>query len=276
MLRQIENLILDMDGVLWHGETPLPDLPHFFARLRRLGIGFVLATNNATKTAIQYTAKLARFGVDISPAQIVTSAEATAVYLRHQYPAETAVYVIGESGLRQALTAQSFTLITPEAIRQGETPPVVVVGYHPQVTYDDLAMGALAIHRGASFIGTNPDPSLPTELGPLPGAGALLAFISTATGIQPTLIGKPGPILFQQALLRLNGTAENTAMVGDRLTTDIAGGLAAGLTSILVLSGISTRAAAETGAIHPDYIFTDIHALVDELEHITAPTPTLL
>lgn len=254
-----------MDGVLWRGDTPMPGLADFFATLRACGIDFALATNNATKMAAQYTEKLARFGVDVPAAQIVTSAEATAAYLRESYAPETAVYVIGDRGLHDALAAEGFTLVTPEQVRGGLVPALVVVGFTRHVVYMDLAMGGLAVHKGARFIGTNPDPSFPSELGPLPGAGALLAVIETATGVAPTIVGKPGPIMFQQAMRRLGGTPADTAMVGDRLTTDIAGGQAAGLHTILVLSGVTSAASLAGSPIQPDAVFDDIGHLAKRL-----------
>ncbi|MCB8920049.1 MAG: HAD-IIA family hydrolase [Ardenticatenaceae bacterium] len=265
MLSHIKNLILDMDGVLWRGETPMPGLVDFFATMRRLNIGFALATNNATKTAVMYTEKLARFGVDVGPQHIITSAEATAAYLREEYDVGTAVYVVGDAGLHEAMRAQGFDIVTPEEAKGGRETAVVVAGFSRNATYEILAMGAHLIVRGARFVGTNPDPSYPSEIGPLPGAGAILAFIETGTGIQPTIVGKPGPIMFQQAMRRLGSTPQNTAMVGDRLSTDIAGGNAAGLNTILVLSGITTRAEAENGDIHPDFIFANITELAEQL-----------
>ncbi len=258
MLTHIKNLILDMDGVLWRGETPMPGLVEFFATLRRLDMGFALATNNASKTAVMYTEKLARFGVDVDPAQIVTSSEATAGYLREEYPNGARLYPVGTQGMHDALTAQGFTLVSEEEAAHGAQADVVVVGFNPHATYRLMAMGAHLINQGARFIGTNPDPTFPSEIGPMPGAGALLAFIETGTGVKPILIGKPGPIMFQQAIKRLNGTPENTAMVGDRLTTDILGAKNAGLQTILVLSGVSKREDVNTQNIHPDFIFADI------------------
>lgn len=251
-----------MDGVLWRGDTPLPGLADFFATLRRREMGFALATNNATKTAVMYTEKLARFGVDVAPEHIVTSAEATAAYLRQEYgngaAGSTAVYVVGDKGLHDAMTAQGFTIISPEQAKAGAQAAVVVAGFSRTATYEIMAMGAHLINQGARFIGTNPDPSFPSEIGPLPGAGALLAFIETGTGVKPTIIGKPGPIMFQQAMRRMGGTPENTAMVGDRLSTDILGAKNAGLQTILVLSGISTQADVAEQGIEPDFIFADI------------------
>ncbi|MFQ5421603.1 MAG: HAD-IIA family hydrolase, partial [Anaerolineae bacterium] len=241
MLSKIKNLILDMDGVLWRGETPMPGLNEFFDILEQQRINFVLATNNATKTAVQYTEKLARFGIRVPPEQIVTAAEATADYLRETYGRGTAVYVVGEPGLHQALKSRSFDICSPKAVLHGSVPALVVVGFNRQADYQLLAMATLAIHKGARFIGTNPDVTFPSEIGPMPGAGSLLAFIQSATDVTPTIVGKPGPIMFQQALKRLDGTPANTAMVGDRLNTDIAGAKAAGLPAILVLSGITRR-----------------------------------
>jgi 4-nitrophenyl phosphatase len=265
--KTIKNLILDMDGVLWRGDTPMPGLVDFFALLRRLEIGFVLATNNATKTAEQYTEKLSRFGVDAPPWRILTSAEATASYLSERYAAETSVYVMGERGLHDALRAKGFHIITPQQVEDGETAPLVVVGFNRHAVYYDLAMAALLLHKGATFIATNPDVSFPSELGPLPGAGSFLAFISTATGVEPAaIIGKPGPAIFREAVERLEATTADTAMVGDRLSTDIAGAKAAGLSTILLLSGISSRADVGTKGVEPDYIFEDIRELGANLE----------
>lgn len=271
MITRIRNLILDMDGVLWRGETPMPGLVDFFATLRRCGIGFVLATNNASKTAAMYTAKLARFGVDVPPDRILTSAEATATHMAETHPPGTPVYIVGDKGLHDAMDAHSFRSVSAQDVRAGATAAFVVVGFNPHVTYEELAMGSLLVQRGTPFIGTNPDPSFPSELGPLPGAGALQAVITTATGVEPVLIGKPGPIIFREAMRRLGGDPDSVAMVGDRLSTDIHGAKAAGLRAILVLSGISTREEAAVTPIKPDLILDDISDLARYLEHEQAP-----
>jgi 4-nitrophenyl phosphatase len=265
MIGMIKNLILDMDGVLWRGETAMPGLREFFETLRNLDIGFILATNNATKTAEEYTVKLARMGVDIPASQILTSGETTATYLAGSYPAGTAVYVIGTKSLHAALQAKGFTIVDPEQVEKGSTATLVVVGFTPYAVYKELAMGSLLVHKGARFIATNADTSLPNELGPLPGAGALLAVISTATGVEPTVIGKPGPAIFEEAVRRLGGSLEDTAMVGDRLGTDIAGAKNAGLASIMLLTGISSRQDIIESGILPDYVFADISELAQEL-----------
>jgi 4-nitrophenyl phosphatase len=275
-MMKLNNLIIDMDGVLWRGETALPGLVAFFETLDRLGIGYVLATNNATKTAVQYTEKLARLGVAMPAERILTSSQATAAYLSRRYPAGTAVYVVGEAGLHEAVAAAGFTVLQPgaELLFEEDRPAAVVVGLNRHVCYDDLAAAALLIQAGAEFIGSNPDPSLPAERGQMPGAGALLAFIQATTKVEPIIIGKPGPIIFQEALRRLAGDTAVTAIVGDRLTTDIAGGQAAGLKTILVLSGVSTRADVAQSTIQPDWTFADIKELTAALENISATTYT--
>lgn len=254
-----------MDGVLWRGETPMPGLVDFFVTLREAGIGFILATNNATKTAAMYTERLARFGVNVPPEQILTSAEASASYLAGLYEPGSPIYVVGAKGLHDAVTAQLFRIVTPAEVRAGAMAMAVVAGLSPNMTYEELAMAAHLVNQGVPFVGTNPDPTFPSELGPLPGAGAILAMITTATGIEPTVIGKPGPIVFHEALKLLGGDPDSVAMVGDRLSTDIYGAKAAGLRAILVLSGISTRAEAESGPVQPDYIFADITELASFL-----------
>lgn len=279
-MNHIKNLILDMDGVLWHGDTAVPGLSHFFQTLRQQRINFVLATNNASKTPAQYVAKLAGFGVPVTPEQILTSAIATADYLQEEYapgtpalsgdaqlPTEVAVYVLGGDGLHQAIRERGFRVLSvADVMEGGQRGAVTAVGLWREATYADFAAAAICINHGARFIGSNPDVSLPSEYGPLPGAGSFLALLAAATGIQPTIIGKPGIIMFQEALKRLGSTLGNTAMVGDRLSTDIAGGKAAGLHTILLLSGISTREElAQPHAPQPDYVLTDIMELGERL-----------
>jgi 4-nitrophenyl phosphatase len=265
-MNNIKNLILDMDGVLWRGNEPMPGLADFFDTLRQHGIGFVMATNNASKTPQQYVAKLAQFGVSVSEAQIFTSAEATGDYLQRTYEPGVKAFVVGDVGLVTAVQSRHFQLLSVDEVMGGETAVFVVAGFNPNATYPQLAAGALLIQKGADFVGTNPDLTFPSEYGPLPGAGSFLAFLQAATGVEPVVIGKPGPLIFQMAMAKLGGTPQNTAMVGDRLETDIAGGKAAGIQTILVLSGISQRDdVAQANGLQPDYILDDITDLARKL-----------
>ncbi len=256
-LSRIHHLIVDMDGVLWHGDKPMPGLQKFFAFLRQHHINFVLATNNSSRPPEQYAAKLARFGVEVPTAHVLTSSQATATYLASQAPPGARVYAIGEEGVRRALEQHGFVLTN----KADEGAAYVVVGWDRQLTWDKLATAALLIHAGAGFIGTNPDTNYPTEQGPVPGNGAQLAALETTTGIAPTIIGKPEPWMYEEALRRMNARPETTAVVGDRLDTDITGGRRAGLTTVLVLSGISTRADVASSSTKPDLICADIEEL---------------
>ena len=252
--------------MLWRGDTAMPGLVAFFDTLRQLDIGFILATNNATKTADEYVQKLANMGVTILAEQILTSATTTAAYLADRYPTGTAIYIIGTSSLHKTMKDQGFHIIAANEVEAGAKAHLVVVGFTPFLEYKELAMGSLLVHKGARFIGTNPDPSIPSEIGPLPGAGAILAAISAATGVQPFIVGKPGPTIFEEAIDRLAGSKNNTAMVGDRLSTDIAGAKDAGLSTILLLSGISSRKDIGDSGVKPDYVFSDIQQLARELQ----------
>ncbi len=263
---QIKNLILDMDGVLWRGETPMPGLADFFKTLHKNNIKFVLATNNASKTPRQYVERLARFGVTVVEDQVFTSAEATGFYVQDKYDPGSAVFVVGDVGLQTAVQTRGFRLLTIDEVLAGETAAFIVAGFNRGITYDQLAAAAILIRKGADFIGSNPDLTFPSEYGPLPGAGATLAFLQAATGVEPTVIGKPGPLIFRMAMQKLGGTPQNTAMVGDRLETDIAGGKAAGIQTILVLSGISQQAdLANANGLRPDFVFEDIQKIAIQI-----------
>lgn len=276
-LSTVKNLILDMDGVLWRGETPMPGLARLFETLRDSRIKFVLATNNATKIATQYAEKLQRFGVSIPASAILTSAEATAAYLQDQLPTGASAYVVGETGLRQAMQEKGFHVL-PEGSGDQIVDPtmqadVVVVGFTRYACYRHLATAVHLVNNGARFVGTNPDVTFPAETGPMPGAGAYLAFIEAATNRQPVVIGKPGRAIFEEALARLAAGAEETAMVGDRLETDIAGAKTAGLKTIMLLSGVTNRQKLAASDVTPDFVFENIedltHHLIKHNGHVT-------
>jgi len=229
-------------------------LQAFFATLRERDIGFTLATNNSSRTPEQYTAKLARFGVEVAQDCILTSSQVAAAYLASQASPGARVYAIGGEGVRRALEERGFELAEQEA-------DYVVVGWDTHLTWDKLATAALLIHRGAGFIGTNPDVSYPTEEGPVPGNGAQLAALEAATRVAPVVTGKPEPPMYKEAMRRMGARPETTAVVGDRLDTDIAGGVRLGLTAVLVLSGITTEAELAESPISPDVVCADISDL---------------
>ena len=253
-LTDIRAVVSDMDGVLWRGDKPMPGLNEFFAFLRERDIHFILATNNATRTARQYADKLAGHGVTVSEAEILPSCDVVSDYLVTLAKPGTRVFVVGEAALADSLAARGFVISQDEA-------EFVVAGLDRQVTYAKVAQATRLIRNGAKFIGTNPDKTWPSETGVTPGAGAVLAFIEAAADVKPFIVAKPEPVMFQQALARLGTRPEETVMIGDRLETDIEGGLRAGLKTILVLSGISTEADVEQTGIQPDWTFQDIGEL---------------
>jgi 4-nitrophenyl phosphatase len=230
-------------------------LQAFFKFLRQRDIGFTLATNNSSRTPEQYIEKLARFGVEVDSESILTSALVAAAYLATQAQPGTRVYAIGKDGVRRALEQHGFVLSEDHAA-------YVVVGWNTDLIWDELATASLLIHQGAGFIGTNPDVSYPTEQGPVPGNGAQLAALQVATGVAPTVTGKPEPQMYEEALRRMNASTETTAVIGDRLDTDLAGGVRLGLTTILVLSGITREADLADSSIKPDVVCADIGELM--------------
>lgn len=258
----IRGLIIDMDGVLWHGDLAQPGLVEFFQALRTLNLPFVLATNNASLTAEQYVSKLAGMGVAVALAEILTSGMATASYLAARYPAErTKVFVIGSHGARQPLIDKGFSLTCLHELGAD----VVVSGLDRDLSWEKLATAALNIRAGAGFFGTNGDVTLPTEQGFVPGNGATLAALEAATGVTPTTIGKPEPIIYQQALAVLGTEPERTLAIGDRLDTDILGAVRAGIPSLLVLSGISSLEDIDAVDYAPNWVMRDIQELTQTL-----------
>ncbi len=255
-LASIKGLIVDMDGVLWRGSEPIPGVAEFFTFVRRRGIRFALATNNAAHTEAQYAERLASYGAPVALDEIVTSASATAEYLASIVPEGSRVYAIGMDGVRQALARRGFIL-------GDDRVAAVVVGIDWHVTYEQLKRATLLIRAGAKFVGTNPDATYPAPEGIIPGNGALLAAIETATGAKPIVVGKPEPILYQEALRRLETPLDVAAALGDRLETDILGGIRAGLRTILVLSGVTTPELLAASAYRPDWVFEDILDLVN-------------
>jgi 4-nitrophenyl phosphatase len=267
----IRALIIDMDGVLWHGTQPIPGLTEFFQTLDNLQIRFILATNNASLTPDQYVTKLAQMGVTVTQKQILTSGTATALYLSKQVnPAETRVFVIGVDGATQPLIDHGFTLTglyevnnDSDAVKKGAD--IVVCGKDETLTWDKLATATLNIRAGAKFIGTNADTTLPTEHGITHGNGAILAALEVATGVTPTIIGKPEPIIYQQALALLGVEPDKTVAIGDRLETDILGAVRTGIRSIMVLTGISTEDDLKRADYQPTWVMPDISAITKAL-----------
>jgi 4-nitrophenyl phosphatase len=251
----VDGLIMDMDGVLWRGDEALPGMADLFAFLRAREIPFALATNNSSKSQLDYVHKLAKLGVaGIEERQIVTSGTATVDYLLHHYPAGTPIHVLGGDGLKRMVAAAGFPF--------SDSAGVVVAGIDTALTYEKLKRATLLIHAGADFIGTNDDANIPIPEGLAPGAGSILAALRAATGRAPLVVGKPGAAMFEAALRVLGIPADRALMLGDRLNTDIIGAQRVGVRAALVLTGVSTRAEAEQAA--PDGVYENL----DEFLHV--------
>jgi NagD protein len=255
--KPVESWLTDMDGVLVHEGQPIPGAPEFVNRLRASGKPFLILTNNSIYTARDLQARLTRMGFDVPESSIWTSALATAQFLEDQRPGGTA-YVIGEAGLTTALHNAGYILTNME-------PDYVVLGETRTYSFEAITTAIRLILDGARFICTNPDPTGPSNAGVLPAVGSVAALISKATNVAPYFVGKPNPMMMRSALNTIGAHSETTAMIGDRMDTDVLCGLEAGLETILVLSGISTRADIDRFPYRPSRVLDSVADLIDEV-----------
>lgn len=268
-LQTITTLLIDGDGVLWRLKEPMPGLSRFFDVLEQQGINWALLTNNATLTISQYQEKLEGFGIPASKDQIFSSASVTALTMQERYAPGSAFYVIGSSGLVETLTEAGFVVHNRNTRPDAEV-SAVIVGMDININYYKLATATLLIRNGAAFIGTNPDRTFPAPEGILPGAGSLLAALHAATDIEPEVIGKPEKSIFEAALNHFKAAPETTAMLGDRMETDILGAQQLGIGTILVLTGVTQTDDLPRFDYAPDVVLDDISVLADELEKTTS------
>jgi len=246
-LGRVSHLLVDMDGVLFRGGTALPGASGFLPWLQNHGIAFQLITNNSTASPEKNAALLAAMGIHVDLDAVFTSAMATGRYLERHAERGERTFVIGEEGLVEAVANAGM-----EVVRDPEGVSWVVAGLDRHVTYEELCMASFALERGARFIATNADASLPVEQGEAPGAGALQAALVATTGVKPLVIGKPEPLLLELGMERIGGSRDNTAMLGDRLDTDIAAAARLEMTSILVLTGVTAREDLASSRIRPN------------------------
>lgn len=253
--REIECWLTDMDGVLVHEEKAIPGASEFLQRLADRERRFLVLTNNSIFTPRDLAARLAATGLDIPEASIWTSALATAQFLADQHPGGSA-YVIGEAGLTTALHEVGYVLTDSH-------PDYVVLGETRTYSFEAITKAIRLVEAGARFIATNPDATGPSKEGPLPATGAVAALISRATRRDPYYVGKPNPMMFRSALNRIEAHSETTAMVGDRMDTDVVAGMEAGLTTWLVLTGSTKREEIESYPYRPNHVVDSVADLVD-------------
>lgn len=257
LVERYDSALLDLDGVVYLGTTPVPHAVPALLAARTAGMRLAYVTNNASRTPVQVAEVLSRIGLAVSPGEITTSGEALLDVLARELPVDSTVLVCGSPGLASQVREAGWRVV-PDA---SAAPGGVVVGYDPELTYARLAEAALAIGQGARWVCTNADVSLPSPRGRLPGTGSIAAALRAATGRTPLIAGKPGPALHRLAAARSGG--QHPLVVGDRLDTDIEGAWRAGFPSLLVLSGVTTPAEllAAPPRRRPDYVGRDLRAL---------------
>jgi NagD protein len=255
--REIRSWLMDMDGVLVREDQAIPGADAFLARLREQGTPFLVLTNNSIYTRRDLVARLAASGLEVPEEAIWTSALATARFLEDQRPGGSA-FVIGEAGLTTALHTAGYTLseIAPDYVVLGET---------RTYSFERITRAIRLISAGARFIATNPDATGPSTAGPVPATGSVAALISRATGVAPYFVGKPNPLMMRSALNAIDAHSETAAMIGDRMDTDIVSGLEAGMETILVLSGVTTREDAQRYPYRASQVVESVADLTAEL-----------
>lgn len=244
-LKKYKGYLIDLDGTMYRGTELIEEAAQFVKKLVDQQIPYLFVTNNSSRTPSQVAEKLRGFGIPAEENQVFTTSQATANYIYEQNPNGT-VYAIGEEGIRTALSEKGFTFAEEHA-------DFVVVGIDREINYEKLAIGCLAVRNGATFISTNADIALPTERGFLPGNGSITSVITVSTGTKPIFIGKPESIIMNQALKVLGVNKEETLMVGDYYDTDILAGINAGMDTLLVHTGVTTKELLKNYDIQPTY-----------------------
>lgn len=246
-----KGYLIDLDGTIYLGKEPIPAGKRFVEALQKRDLPFLFVTNNTTKSPQTVAQRLANeFDIHVAEETIYTASLATIDFMKDDNKGKK-VYVIGEEGLIDLILAAGFEW-------EETQPDYVVVGLDAHVTYEKFCLATLAIQKGATFIGTNPDKNIPTERGLLPGAGALISLVETATQTQPIFIGKPQAIIMEKALSRIGLKREEVLMVGDNYETDIRSGINNQIDSLLVLSGFTPKAAVPTLPVAPTYIIDSL------------------
>jgi NagD protein len=248
---------MDMDGVLVHEESAIPGAAAFLDALRAAEMPFLVLTNNSIYTRRDLAARLRASGLEVPEERIWTSALATANFLEEQRPGGSA-FVIGEAGLTTALYQAGYTLTE-------RAPDYVVLGETRTYSFERITQAIRLVGAGARFIATNPDVTGPSLDGPLPATGSVAALISRATGVDPYFVGKPNPLMMRSALNAIEAHSETTAMVGDRMDTDVVAGLEAGLETVLVLTGVTRPDEAERFPYRASRVVASIAELVGDV-----------
>lgn len=254
---QFDVLLLDLDGVVYTGGAAVPHAVDSLALVHRAGVRLAYVTNNASRTPSAVVTHLRQLGLAVEVEDVVTSAQAGGRLLAERLAPAAKVLVVGGAGLHEAVQARGFGTVAEAA----DGPDAVIMGFSPDIAWRQLAQATYAVRRGAYFVATNTDRTIPTAEGIAPGNGLLVGVVAAATGTTPVVAGKPETPLMRESVERTG--ARHPLVVGDRLDTDIAGANRAGLASLLVLTGVTGAAdfAAATDDERPTYIGADLRAL---------------
>lgn len=250
-----------MDGVLWRDQNPIGNLEELFNRICLDGIQYTFATNNSTKTRSDYKTRLNNFGVPVEEEDIFTSGTTLVKIISEKYPSGGPIFILGENGLREPLREFGFYHQEKEVL-------AVVGGLDRQINYEKLKKATLLLQEDIEFFYTNADTSFPTPEGIIPGAGSILRALEAASGKKAKLAGKPKATMFEHALMKMKSIPESTLVIGDRLDTDILGGLNAGCLTAMVLTGISTNNDIEQANYRPHLLFEDLSNLIDHFHEM--------
>ena len=254
----IKAVLLDMDGVVYRGETILDGVLEFLAWSEDMGIRLLYVTNNATKTPSMFVDKLAAMGIEALPDQIITSAEATAGWMVRNVQPGSKVQIVGGPGVWNAMITRGF-----QPANSPQAADFVVVGMDFNLDYRKCAEATLAIAAGADFIATNVDSTFPSEEGNIPGAGAIVSLLKTASGVEPTVIGKPSPGMFEEAMARLSLHPHECLMVGDRYETDIEGAQKIGIWTLGIGTGVTSVEEFLGKEQPPNFVVRDMAEFLD-------------
>jgi 4-nitrophenyl phosphatase len=256
-MKKYKGYLIDLDGTMYRGTECIAEARDFVKELYRQQIPYLFVTNNSSRTPVQVAEKLQHFGIPATEEQVFTTSQATANYI-FERKQDASVYVIGEEGIRTALAEKGFIFANEDA-------DFVVMGIDRSINYEKLAIACLAVRNGATFISTNGDIAIPTERGLLPGNGSLTSVVAVSTQVKPIFIGKPEKIIMEQALKVLGVPKEDTVMIGDYYDTDIMAGMNAGIDTILVHTGVTTKEMLKQYEKQPTYVVDSLKEWMDNI-----------
>ncbi|MEK4050895.1 TIGR01457 family HAD-type hydrolase [Bacillus sp. FSL K6-2839] len=256
-MMKYKGYLIDLDGTMYKGTEKIEEAGQFVQKLNELNIPYLFVTNNSSRTPKQVAKKLVSFDIPATEEQVFTTSMATANYIAEQKK-DASVYVIGEEGIKQAIEEKGLMFGQEDA-------DFVVVGIDRDITYEKFAVGAIAIRQGAQFVSTNGDIAIPTERGLLPGNGSLTSVLTVTTTVQPTFIGKPESIIMEQAMRVLGTDLSETLMVGDNYDTDIMAGMNAGMDTLLVHTGVTTKELLQKYDKQPTYVIDSLSEWIERL-----------